>query len=85
MHSRIVLTPARGLWNADDIAVTARVLRGGTVVAEIPLPYAGQTSTYEAQTAALEPGTYTVEVVASDAGRANFGRAVADLVVQPAR
>lgn len=74
-------TEPGGLWNADEITVTARVLRGATVVTELALPYAGQTSTYEAQAGALEPGTYTVEVLASDAGTANFARAVAELVV----
>lgn len=77
-------TEPGGLWNADDITVTARILRDGTAVREIPLPYAGQTSTYEAPVAALDPGTYVVEVVASDAAAANFGRAVAELVVRPA-
>ena len=75
-------TEPGGLWNADDIAVTARVLRRGTVVAETPLAYAGQTSTYEGHAAALGPGTYVVEVLASDAGAANFGRAVTELVVR---
>lgn len=76
-------TEPGGLWNADDITVTARVLRNGSAVAEIGLPYAGQTSTYEGTVAALDPGTYVVEVLASDTRASNFGRAVAELVVRP--
>lgn len=76
-------TEPGGLWNADDITVTARILRNGSAVAEIALPYAGQTSTYEGALAALEPGTYVVEVLASDTRASNFGRAVAELVVRP--
>jgi hypothetical protein len=77
-------TEPGGLWNADDIAVTARILRKGSVVAEIALPYAGQTSTYEAAVGGLEPGTYEVEVLASDMRASNFGRVVTELVVSPA-
>ncbi|HYK04547.1 MAG TPA: hypothetical protein VE974_22535 [Thermoanaerobaculia bacterium] len=40
---------------------------------------------HEAQGPALESGTYVVEVLASDAVPANFGRAVAELLVRPAR
>lgn len=77
-------TEPGGLWNADDLTVTARVLRNGSVVAELALPYAAQTSTYEAAVAALEPGTYVVEVLASNTRASNFGRAVAELVVRRA-
>ncbi len=77
-------TEPGGLWNADDITVTARILRNGSaVVAEIALPYAGETSTYEGAFAALDPGTYVVEVLASDTRASNFGRAVAELIVRP--
>lgn len=77
-------TEPGGLWNADHITVTARILRDGNAVAEIALPYAGQTSTYEGVVAALEAGTYQVEVLASDTRASNFGRAVAELIVRPA-
>jgi hypothetical protein len=77
-------TEPGGLWNADHITVSARILRNGAAVAEITLPYAGQTSTYAASLPALDPGTYVVEVLASDTRASNFGRAVAELVVRPA-
>ena len=69
-------TEPGGMWNADNIAVTARAMRDGRVVAETTLLFAGETSTYEAALAPLEPGTYDVEVLASDSVAANFGRAV---------
>lgn len=76
-------TEPGGLWNANHITVTARILRDGNAVAEIVLPYAGQTSTYEGVVPALAAGTYQVEVLASDTRASNFGRAVAELVVRP--
>lgn len=76
-------TEPGGLWNADHISVTARLLRDGSPVRELPLAYAGQTSTYEAEVPALEPGDYTVEVLASDPRAANFGRATSELLVRP--
>lgn len=68
------ITPG-GLWDADRIDVTARLLRDGRVVREAALDYAGRTSTFEGRITPPEPGRFWLEVVASDAERANFGRA----------
>jgi hypothetical protein len=77
-------TEPGGLWNADHILVTARILRGAAVVHEGVLSYAGQPSTYEATLPALTAGAYTVEIIASDPQAANFGRMTSDLTVRPA-
>lgn len=76
-------TEPGGLWNADHIGVSARILRDGRAVAETTLAYAGETSTYSGEVAALPPGTYVVEFLAADVRASNFGRTVADLVVRP--
>lgn len=77
-------TEPGGLWNADEITVAARILRGAVVLKEMPLTYAGQVSTYAATVPALSPGTYTIEYTASDVRSGNFGRATTDLTVRPA-
>lgn len=74
-------TEPGGLWNADRIAITARVTRDGKVAGEMPLHYAGETSTYEATFPALEAGMYDLEILASDPGAANFGRAIQRVVI----
>lgn len=77
-------TEPGGLWNADHLAVTARILRGGVVVKEVPLTYAGEPSTYGATLPALAFGTYTVEFNASDVRGGNFGRATSSVTVTQA-
>ena len=72
-------TEPGGMWNADNIAVTARVLPDGKPV---PLPFAGETSTYEASLGDLAPGTYDVEVLAVDRVTENVGRAVTRIEVK---
>jgi len=71
-------TEPSGMWNADDIAITARVLPNGK---SVTLPFAGETSTYEASLGDLSPGAYDVEVLAVDRVTENVGRAVTRMVV----
>ena len=66
-------TEPGGMWNADDIAVTARVLPDGKPVT---LKYAGEPSTYEGSLGDLAAGAYDVEVLAVDRVTENAGRAV---------
>lgn len=66
-------TEPGGLWNADAIAVTARVLPDGKPVT---LQFAGETSTYEVSLGDLAPGAHDVEVLAVDRVTENVGRAV---------
>lgn len=75
-------TEPGGLWNADEITVAARILRGAEVLKEMPLRYAGEVSTYAATLPALSAGTYTIEFTASDVRSGNFGRATTDLTIE---
>lgn len=69
-----------GLWDADRVRVTARLLEGGRVVAEAPLAYAGTTSTFEGFLSGAPGGADELQVLASDPERANFGSASRALV-----
>lgn len=70
-----------GMWDANRISVTARLLRDGNVVAEKPMKFAGETSIFETSFADAQPGTYTLQILAADAGNVNFGMATTELVV----
>jgi len=76
-------TEPGGLWNADNITVSALVSRDGKVAGQATLRYAGEPSTYEAALPALDPGTYALEVLASDPTTGNSGRDVRPIVVEP--
>lgn len=79
-------TEPGGLWDANRISVSARLLRNGVAVRETALAYAGVSSTYEAAVTGLEEGSYEVEVVAVDERAGNAGRGIAHAVVgSPAR
>lgn len=66
------ITPG-GLWDADEITVTARLMRDGEVIAEEPLRYAGEASTFEGALTKPGEGPFELRVLATDAERANFG------------
>lgn len=66
-------TEPNGLWDANRIKVSARVVRGGQVVGVTQLTYAGTVSTYAGQLTLREAGEYELEILASDAAAANFG------------
>lgn len=68
-------TEPGGLWDADAIEVVARLVREGEVVAEAPLRYTGEQSTFGGPLTAPGPGAYTLQVLASHPERANFGLA----------
>lgn len=74
-------TEPGGLWSVER--VTARLLEGDRVVAEVPLAYSGRTSVYEGAVAAPAPGDYVLEVVAADPATANFGRGTRPVEVGP--
>ena len=67
-------TEPDGLWDANDIEVTARVMRKGAPTRT--LRYSGTTSTYTAELEPLPAGTYDIEILASDSRTSNFGRTV---------
>jgi len=66
-------TEPGGMWDADQIDVTVRMIREGVVVAETPLEYAGSTSTFSGRLTGHEPGAFELQVIAQDPDRANFG------------
>lgn len=76
------LTPG-GLWDADTVDVTARLLRDGEVVATGALDYAGEASRYSGAVTPPGPGAYTLEVIGEQPSKANFGRARRALAVGP--
>lgn len=71
-----------GLWDADRIDVTARLVRDGRVVRETEMTYAGETNIFEGTVTAPSAGSYELVVLAADAERANFGRVGRRLKVQ---
>lgn len=74
-----------GIWDSDRIRITARLLEGGTTLSEVPLAYAGETSTYAGALPAAGAGDAVLEVLAVDAGRANAGRARIPVTLGAAR
>lgn len=61
-----------GLWDADKIEITARILRGDETIQTIRLSYAGVTSTFAGSVPSLARGKYTLEITAADPASANF-------------
>ncbi|HXG59306.1 MAG TPA: hypothetical protein VNL91_09810 [Thermoanaerobaculia bacterium] len=74
-------TEPGGMWDSNEIAVTARLLQRGRVVVEAPLRFAGQTSTYEGTIVPPAGGRYAIEVLAASPKSMNFGNARANLRV----
>ncbi len=74
-------TEPGGLWDADQISITAKAIHRGKLIGESPLSYAGETSTFEGSITLLKPGTYQLEVLATDRRTGNSGRAVQRLIV----
>jgi hypothetical protein len=72
-----------GMWDANGITITARLRRDGKMIAESPMKFAGETSLFDAAFPDLAPGTYELQVVASDAANANFGMATSTLTRNP--
>lgn len=66
-------TEPDGMWNANRYQIEGRLLENGEAVARSALEFAGTMSTYESSLRAPEPGTYTLQVLAMDAERGNFG------------
>lgn len=77
-------TEPGGLWDADRIDVVARLVNAdGTVAAESPLAFTGKQSTFGTQIAPPAPGAYTLQVIAMEPARANFGMAERTIVARP--
>lgn len=67
-------TEPNGLWDANEIEVTARIVRKGIVIQTVPLRYSGATSTFTADLGSLATGDYEIEILASDDRGSNYGR-----------
>lgn len=75
-----------GLWDADRVDVTARLVRDGRTVAEEELGYAGRPSTFGATLSAPSAaGGYELVVTAAQPDGDNFGVARRELRVGEAR
>ena len=68
-------TQPGGMWDSDRYTIQAQLVRDGAVVAEVPMTYAGETSTFSGGLAVPSQGGDRLRVVVSDAERANFGMA----------
>lgn len=66
-------TEPGGLWDADDIELVVRLARNGEVLAEAPMRFAGERSTYTGAISAPESGDMELQVIAVDRGKANTG------------
>jgi hypothetical protein len=64
-------TQPGGMWETRD--VVARLVRNNVVVRESALAYAGETSMYAGELAAIEAGVYQLEVIAANPAAASFG------------
>jgi hypothetical protein len=73
-----------GPWDASRFEVAAVVSRNGAKLREVPMRYAGETSQFAAELAALEPGAYEVLVYAHDPANGNTGLDRTAFVVEPA-
>ncbi len=74
-----------GLWDANRLEVRAIVSRNGSKLRDVPLVYAGETSQFAAELAALEPGAYEVVVYAHDPANGNTGLDRTTFLVEAAR
>lgn len=74
-------TEPGGLWDANQISVAARVSRDGVLLREVPLAYAGSSSTYEGVVTLGDEGSYEIEVLAADQRSGNAGRGTTRAVV----
>ncbi|NIP56796.1 MAG: hypothetical protein GWM92_01595 [Gemmatimonadetes bacterium] len=68
-------TEPGGMWDSDDYTIEARIVDGeGTVLEKAPLTYAGATSTYRARIRVPSGEGLSLQVLAMDPGKANFGQ-----------
>jgi len=68
-------TEPGGLWNSDEYTIEARIVDGeGTVLEKAPLSYAGTTSTYRGRIRVPSGEGLSLQVLAMDPGKANFGQ-----------
>jgi len=76
-------TEPGGHWDSNKFRVVARLMREGTMEAEIPMHYAGVQNTYTGSIPSAAPGQIELQVLALDPANANFGLTREDLTILP--
>ncbi len=71
------------IWDSKNFTVTAVVEKDGSVVATVPMSYAGKIGDFTGDLTLDSPGTYKVTVLASD-DKNNQGADVTTFIVVPA-
>jgi hypothetical protein len=72
-----------GHWDAARYEVRATLSRGSTVIAQVPLAFAGQPSSFTATLPAPGAGAYQLLVTAQDAGSGNTGVSESAVSLKP--
>lgn len=78
------VTPG-GLWDADEIELTATLLKDGDTVARVPLEYAGSPSQFRARLQADGPGAHEILVTAFYPASGNTGVDRTTVVIESSR
>lgn len=66
-------TEPKGLWDSSRYELQATVKHDGKPLTQVPLKYAGKTSTFEAELSVQQKGAYEVIVTAFDPATGNAG------------
>jgi hypothetical protein len=72
-----------GLWAPEDYEIKALIKKDGQSEGALDLQYAGQTSLFEGEFTAREPGTYEAVVYAVDSSAGNTGVDAVTFIVEP--
>ncbi|MFW5639573.1 MAG: hypothetical protein ACOC0H_00210 [Thermodesulfobacteriota bacterium] len=76
------ITPG-GLWAPEDYEIKALIKKNGRSEGTLDLQYAGETSLFEGEFTAREPGTYEAVVYAVDGSAGNTGLDAVTFIVEP--
>jgi hypothetical protein len=66
-------TEPGGIWDASKMKIFARIIQAGKIAQEVPMTFANETSTFVGKVKFETAGPARLEVLAMDAGNANFG------------
>lgn len=66
-------TEPGGIWDSNDYVIEARVVRDGTVLESAALAFSGETSIYEGRISVPAEEGLTLQVLAMDPSKGNFG------------
>ena len=66
-------TEPGGLWDSNDYTIEARIVQDGKVLEKAVLAYSGEVSMFEGQISAPAEEGLTLQVLAMDATKGNFG------------